>query len=188
MHNLDRLVRMTLTVALIPVVLLACSILVPAQTPFTGELLVAGPGVTINGEPASNGRTIVAPSTITTAAGSYATLNFGKIGKLQMSPGTTFTIDGSGQFLRGSLSTGSVTVIAAANPVPITLICGKTVIANAGDIVSVDTACGPSPQLPKMASKSTSPVLYLLVAGAAVGLIAGIAGGGGGGGTTSPTT
>lgn len=191
--NMDRLarwIRMTVSATIAVVVFTASSYFAFAQVPFTGELLVAGNSVTVNGESAANGRTIVVPSSIVTGAGSYATLNFTNVGRVQVSPGTTFTIDGSGTMLRGSLSTGSVTIVNAVNPVTITTLCGKTVTAKTGDVVSSDAICGTgvSPtQTAGAAKKSSSSLLYLLLAGAAVGVIAGAAGGGGGGGgSTSP--
>lgn len=164
-----------------------------AQVPFTGELLVSGPGVAVNGELAANGRTIVVPSNIVTGPGSYATLNFTNVARIQVSPGSTFTVDGSGTSVRGSLSAGSVTIVSAANPVVITLLCGKSVMARSGEVVSFDAVCGagtsPSQTSTARSAKHSSSLLYLLLAGAAVGVVAGVAGGGGGNrGSTSPTT
>lgn len=185
-------VRKAAVAALAVAVFATSSYFVLAQVPFTGELLVSGNSVTVNGEAAANGRTIVVPSNVVTGAGSYATLNFANVGRIQLSPGTTFTVDGSGTTLRGSLSAGSVTIVSSVNPVTITLLCGKSMSTKTGDAVSFDTVCGggtsPS-QIPSAGTKSNS-LLYLLLAGAAVGVIAGVAGGGGGGGggSTSPTT
>ena len=185
---------MTVSATLAVVVFATSSYLALAQVPFTGELLVSGNSVTVNGENAANGRTIVVPSSIVTGAGSYATLNFANVGRIQISPGTTFTIDGSGTNLRGSLSSGSVTIVNGVNPVTITTLCGKTVTAKTGDVISFDAVCGtgtPPSQTPAGgAAQKSNSLLYLLLAGAAVGIIAGVAGGGGGngGGSTSPTT
>jgi len=193
MNGLALRVRIAITMALGVMVFVTSSYVGLAQVPFTGELLVSGNGVTINGEAATNGRTIVAPSNIVTGPGSYATLNFANIGRIQVGPGTTFTIDGSGTTLRGSLSAGSVTIVSAVNPVTITLLCGKSVIAKTGDAISFDAVCGagtsPSRTSTAGAGKKSNSLLYLLLAGAAVGVIAAAAGGGGGGGgTVSGTT
>ena len=190
-----RWIRMTVSAALASVVFTTSSLFTFSQVPFLGELLVSGNNVTVNGEAATNGRTIVVPSSIVTGAGSYATLNFTNVGRLQLSPGTTFSIDGSAAGLRGSLSGGSVTIVSSTGPVIITTICGKIVSARSGDLVSADAICGagttPVPTTTAGAGHSSS-LLYLLLAGAAVGVIAGVAGGGGGGssngGSTSPTT
>ncbi len=192
-NGLARWMRIVASTTLVLIVFTTSSYVALAQVPFTGELLVSGNSVTVNGENAANGRTIVVPSSIVTGAGSYATLNFTNVGRIQVSPGTTFTIDGSGVNLRGSLSSGSVTIVSAANAVTITTLCGKTVMAKTGDVVSFEAVCGtgtPPSQTAGGVAKHSSSLLYLLLAGAAVGIIAGVAGGGGGnsGGSTSPTT
>jgi hypothetical protein len=150
------------------------------QIPFTGELLVSGNNVTVNGEQAVNGRTIFVPSTITTGPNSYATLNFGNAGKIQLAPNTTFSVDGSAAGLRGSLPVGSVTVLSTATPVSVTTLSGRTVSAGSGEVVLADAGAAPGGgSSPK---SGVNPVLYLVVAAAAVGLLVGVAGGGGGGG------
>ncbi|MBV9241604.1 MAG: hypothetical protein JO314_06310 [Acidobacteria bacterium] len=188
-NGLARWVRMTVSGALAVVVFATSSFFALAQVPFTGELLVSGNSVTVNGEAAANGRTIVVPSNIVTGAGSYATLNFANVGKIQVSPGSTFTIDGSGTTLRGSLSAGSVTIVNSVNPVTITTLCGKTVTANTGDTVSADQVCGTggtgNSGHPAGGSKSTMLIIILAAAGG--GIIAAVAAGGGGG-TASGTT
>jgi hypothetical protein len=193
MNGLAWWTRMTVAAALAVAVFTSSSYFSFAQVPFTGELLVSGAGVTVNGESAANGRTIVVPSNIVTGPGSYATLNFTNVARIQVSPGSTFTVDGSGTSVRGSLSAGSITIVSATNPVVITLLCGKSVTAKTGDVVSFDAVCGggtsPSQTSTAGTAKHSSSLLYLLLAGAAVGVIAGVAGGGGGnGGSTSPTT
>jgi len=193
MNGVAKMVRKSAIAALAVAMFASSSHFLLAQVPFTGELLVSGPSVTVNGEAAASGRTIVVPSNIVTGPGSYATLNFANVGRIQLSPGTTFTIDGVATTLRGSLSAGSVTVVSGVNPIAITLLCGKSLSAKTGDVVSFDTVCGagtsPSQTATAGVTKSNS-LLYLLLAGAAVGVIAGVAGGGGGnsGGSTSPTT
>ena len=142
---IGRLLKFSVSTALIAAIFMTYSMTALAQPALTGELLVAGPGVVVNGEPGTNGRTLVLPSNIMTTGSTYATLNFGKVGKIQLAPGTTFTIDGSGTSLRGTLSAGSVTVVSSENLVPITTPCGKVVNANSTDVVSVSTACGGAP-------------------------------------------
>lgn len=191
MSDLGQGVRRTVAATLAAVIFATSSYFVLGQVPFTGELLVSGNSVAVNGEAAANGRTIVVPSNIVTGPGSYATLNFANVGRIQISPGTTFTIDGAGTTLRGSLSAGSVTIVSSVNPVTITLLCGKSVTAKTGDVISFDAVCGggtSASQMPSAgAGAKSSSLLYLILAGAAVGVIAGVAGGGGGGGgSTSP--
>lgn len=157
------------------------------QVPFTGELLVSGNNVTVNGEQAANGRTIIVPSTITTGPGSYATLNFGAAGRIQLAPNSTFSIDGNAAGLRGSLPAGSVTIVSSANPITVTTLNGRSVAAKAGDTVVSDAGSTPSPG-PSAGKGGVNPIVYLVVAGAAVALLVGVAGGGGNGGGTVSTT
>jgi len=158
------------------------------QVPFSGELLVSGNNVTVNGEQAANGRTIMVPSTITTGSGSYATLNFGNAGRIQLAPNTTFSVDGNAAGLRGSLPAGSVTVVSATNPVTITTLNGRSVTARSGDVVVSDATTTPgAPGGGSSPKGGVNPLVYLLVAGAAVALLVGVAAGGGNsGGTVSP--
>jgi hypothetical protein len=189
-----RWIRITVSAALAAVLFTTSSFFGYAQVPFLGELLVSGNNVTVNGEAAANGRTIVVPSSIVTGAGSYATLNFPNVGRIQLSPGSTFSIDGSEAGLRGSLSAGSVTILSAAGPVIITTICGKIVTARSGDVIGADAVCGagtsPSPTSTAGAAHSNSLLYLLVAAGVLGGVLAGVAGGGGNksGGSTSPTT
>ena len=48
--------------------------------------------VTINGEVAKTGRTVFSSSTISTPEGMEAIINFGKSGRIQIAPDTTYTI------------------------------------------------------------------------------------------------
>ncbi|MFL6373217.1 MAG: hypothetical protein ACJ73D_00990, partial [Pyrinomonadaceae bacterium] len=80
MKDLARWMRMTVSATLSVVVFTTSSYLAFAQVPFAGELLVSGNNVTVNGESAANGRTIMVPSSIVTGPGSYATLNFPNVG------------------------------------------------------------------------------------------------------------
>jgi hypothetical protein len=183
---------MTVSAALAAAVFTTSSLFTFSQVPFLGELLISGNNVAVNGEAAANGRTVVVPSSIVTGAGSYATLNFTNVGRIQLAPGSTFSIDGSAAGLRGSLSTGTVTIVSAAGPVIITTICGKTVNGRSGDVVSVDAVCGAGTSpLPTAGASHSNSLVYLLLAVAAAGAIGGVAassGGNGNGGSTSPTT
>lgn len=178
-------VRTLVSMGLVGCIFFTSSLVALAQPTLTGELLVAGPGVVVNGEPAANGRTLALPSNVMTTGSTYATLNFGKAGKLQLAPGSTFTIDGADDQLRGTLAKGSVTVITSAKPVTITTPNGKTVVANAGDMVVAD---------PTTTSQTTSrrrgfPLWgYAAIAGIIVVLVVAVTRGGNSNNGTSPTT
>jgi len=187
-HLLGLKFRIAITASLITVLLSISSF---GQVPFAGELLVSGNNVTVNGEQAANGRTILVPSTITTGPGSYATLNFGNAGRIQLAPNTTFSVDGNAAGLRGSLPMGSVTIVSATNPVTITTLSGHSVAARAGDVVLSDMTATTGTSGGGSTTKSgVNPLVYVLVAGAAAGVLVGVAGGSGGsssgGGPVSP--
>ena len=105
-----------------------------------GELTVIGsnaPGdvssVTINGEVAKSGRTVFSSSTITTPEGMEAIVNFGKAGKIQFAPGTTFTIGYDGNSISGDLTKGGMTVLNAASNVTVKNAAGEIVNVKAGE-------------------------------------------------------
>lgn len=185
-NSIDRLVQISVSAALVAAIFITSSFVVLAQAPLSGELLVAGPGVVVNGEPATNGRALTLPSNVMTTGSTYATLNFGKVAKLQLAPGSTFTIDGSGMTLRGTLAAGSVTVVNTTNPIVITTPNGKTVTANSGDMVVADPNASPSQTTGR---KGGFPVWgYAAIAGIIVVLIVAVTRGGDSNNGTSPTT
>ena len=109
-----------------------------------GELIVSGGksdgvAVTVNGEPATSGRTIFASSTIVTPDGVTAVLNMGKAGKIELSPNTTFVIDGDGNVVGGSLTAGNVTVINSASPIGVKTLSGDTVTLNTGETAAASS-------------------------------------------------
>ena len=116
-----------------------------ASTKPVGELIVSGgksdgAAVTVNGEPSSSGRTVFASSTIVTPDGLTAVLNMGKAGKIELSPNTTFVIDGDGNVMSGSLTAGNVTVVNSANPIGIKTLSGETVTLNTGETAAASSA------------------------------------------------
>jgi hypothetical protein len=80
----------------------------------TGELIVNGTAqVTVNGEVAQTGRSIFSASTITTSENTTATINLGKVGKIELAPNSSLTVDFDQASITGSLTSGSATVSAA---------------------------------------------------------------------------
>lgn len=105
-----------------------------------GELTVIGSNafgdtssVTINGEAAKSGRTVFSSSTITTPDGMEAIISFGKAGKIQFAPGTTFTVSYDGKAISGDLTKGSMTVLNAASNVAVKNAAGEIVNVNSGE-------------------------------------------------------
>lgn len=112
-----------------------------------GELTVSGnttPNsttfVTVNGEPAQSGRTVLASSTITVPEGMSAIVNFGKAGKLQFGPNTTFALGSDTESISGDLASGTVTVLSAAKSVGVRTLSGQVVELNAGETASAGSA------------------------------------------------
>ena len=107
-----------------------------------GELSVtgyAGPdlSVTVNGEPVKTGRTIFSGSTVVTPEKVGASLNLGKSGQIQMTPGTTLSIDTNSGTLNGDLTAGSITVLSgSAN---IKTLAGEAVKVSAGETVNASS-------------------------------------------------
>ncbi len=90
---------------------------VPAGSFAAGEVTVTGtaktgekPFVLINGDPAFSGRTFFADGTITTPEASSASIDFGKIGRINLGPDSTLTLRVSETNITGMLSTGSIRV------------------------------------------------------------------------------
>ena len=106
-----------------------------------GEILIAGSNpdgarVTVNGEPADNGRTIFSSSTITTPEGTNAVINLGKAGRIQLAPGSTFVIDVNGNAVGGNLSAGSLTVLNSSQSVGVKTLTGDVVTLATGETAS----------------------------------------------------
>lgn len=82
----------------------------------SGEITVGGsakkgekPFVLVNGDPAFSGRTFFSGGTITTESNS-ATVDFGKIGRLILAPGSTLNLSVSEGGISGTLSSGNLHV------------------------------------------------------------------------------
>ncbi len=81
-----------------------------------GELIVNGKSaVTVNGEVAQTGRSIFSASTITTPENATATINLGKLGKLELASNSTLTVNFDQNAITGNLTSGTVTVIGSAD-------------------------------------------------------------------------
>ncbi len=145
--NIRLCVRKALTVCSLTAVVLTYSMVALAGPgKAVGELTVSGGArgesaqVTVNGEPSQSGRTVLASSTITVPEGMTATLSFGKAGKVQFGPNTTFVLGSDQDAINGSLTAGSVTVLSAAKSVGVTTLAGKLVQLNAGETATAEAA------------------------------------------------
>lgn len=136
--SFSRFANKALALSLLLAVISASSMVtLAASTKPVGELIVSGGkadvSVTVNGEPATTGRTVFSSSTITTPEGVTAVLNLGKAGRIELGPNTTFVIDGDGNAVSGSLSSGNITVLSAPQAIGVKTLSGETVTLNAGD-------------------------------------------------------
>lgn len=143
--NFTRLGKRALSFSLLLAIFSAYSMVTLAtSTKPVGELIVTGSksdaAVTVNGEPAVSGRTVFAASTITTPDGVSAVLNMGKAGKIELSPNTTFVIDGDGDIVSGSLTSGNLTVLNSPQGVGVKTLSGETVTLNAGETANASSA------------------------------------------------
>src|SRR5215203_5764692 len=108
-----------------------------------GELAVSGktingdaPFVFVNGEVARTGRSVFSGSTITTSDSSNAVINLSKLGKIELAPNTALNLTFSENGISGDLTSGTVSVLGAAENVTIKMLDGKTVQLAAGQSVS----------------------------------------------------
>ena len=108
-----------------------------------GELAVSGknvngetPFVFVNGEVARSGRSVFSGSTITTSESTNAVINLSKLGKIELAPNTALNLTFDEKGISGTLTSGTVSVLGAAENVNITTPNGKTVQLAAGQSVS----------------------------------------------------
>ncbi|MEP6703772.1 MAG: hypothetical protein ABJB34_03105 [Acidobacteriota bacterium] len=108
-----------------------------------GELAVSGktvngetPFVFVNGEVSRSGRSVFSGSTITTSDSSNAVINLSKLGKIELSPNTALNLTFNEKGISGDLTSGTVSVLGAAENVTIKTLNGKTVKLAAGQSVS----------------------------------------------------
>jgi len=83
----------------------------------SGEITVSGssvdgsqPSVSLNGEKALSGRTFFSSGTISTPEGSSATINLGKLGRINMSPNSSLSLNLSDSNISGDLAAGQIRV------------------------------------------------------------------------------
>ena len=108
-----------------------------------GELAVSGktvngeaPFVFVNGEVARSGRSVFSGSTITTSDSSNAVINLSKLGKIELAPNTALNLTFNENGITGNLTSGTVSVLGAAENVTINTLNGKTVQLAAGQSVT----------------------------------------------------
>ncbi len=114
-----------------------------AQTGPTGDLSVVGE-VTVNGANAISGATIFSDSTVTTAKGSSAVVSLGKLGRVEVLPGSSVKLTFSETGVTGMLDAGRVRLSTSSGVT--TSVTTKDGVAMADvkqpNVFTVDVECG----------------------------------------------
>lgn len=118
-------VRKTIAVSLASAVVMTSSMFAlaaPGNQPQLAELTVSGapadgdvPFVSVNGERAISGRSIQSSTTITTPNTSSATINLGKLGRVEVAPNSNFVLNFNEKGISGNLISGNVRVVGTEN-------------------------------------------------------------------------
>jgi hypothetical protein len=113
------------------------------QTGTSGELSVSGQ-VTVNGQSAISGATVFSDSTIQTAQNSSAVVSLGKLGRVELLPGTTMKVSFNESGITSMLETGRARVsIPAGISAMVNTKDGAVVADNTqADAFTIDTECG----------------------------------------------
>lgn len=110
----------------------------PGQTGPSGELSVSGQ-VSVNGQSAISGATIFSDSTVTTAANSSAVVSLGKLGRVEVLPGSSLKLSFTESGLMATLEAGRVRV-SNSMMASVTTKDGSAV-ADSPSVFTVDVEC-----------------------------------------------
>ncbi|MBA4121084.1 MAG: hypothetical protein H0X72_01295 [Acidobacteria bacterium] len=142
-----------------------------------GELSVSGkivngetPFVKVNGEAAQSGRSIFSSSTIATPENVSATVNIGRVGKIELAPNTTLALSFDERGINGDLLAGRVTVLNSSDTVNIKTLDGTIAKLSTGNSAA---ATGKVQDDDDSDNDGGSAVLIwaVILGGAAVGII-----------------
>lgn len=136
------------------------SLAAPGQQGLTGpsgELSVSGQ-VTVNGQSAISGATVFTDSTIVTAPNSSAIVSLGKLGRVELLPGSTMKLSFTMNSISGSLDAGRARISTMAGTSANITTKDGAVVADAAQasVFSIDTECGNT----VIASQSGNVVLH----------------------------
>lgn len=140
--------RKALTVALMMAVgsfysLVTTSALAQTAAKSAGELSVTG-SVSINGTPAISGATVFSESKIKTSRNGMATVNLGKLGRVQLGPESEMTLSFADGRVGGNLTSGRAVVSTSAG-VAINVATAEGIATADGknaSTLTVDVTCG----------------------------------------------
>lgn len=140
--------RKALTVAVMMTVssfysLVTTSALAQTAAKAAGELSVTG-NVTINGTSAISGATVFSESKVKTARNGAATINLGKLGRVQLGPESEMTLSFTDGKIGGNLSSGRA-VVTAPTGVAVAVATAEGVATADGknaSTLTIDVTCG----------------------------------------------
>jgi len=185
-HNVRQGVVSALVAALVmtySMVILAAPGVAVGDLTISGRAISPEAVVTVNGEPATSGRTLFSSGVIRTPEGLSAVLNLGKAGKIRLDPSSTFALSVNNDIASGELLAGNLTVINTASPVAVKTAAGM-VRVSAGETASSSSSTTPSQTKPGPGGVSWGYWAAIIGAGVFATLI--IANATGNDGTTSP--
>ncbi len=119
------------------------SLAAPGQQGPAGELSVSGK-VTVNGQSAISGATVFSDSTIVTGPNSSATVSLGKLGRLELLPGTTLKLSFTDNSISGMLDSGRMQVSVPQGIATSFSTKDATVVSDTtqADVFTIDLECG----------------------------------------------
>jgi len=123
--------------------LVATSVMAQTAPKAAGELTVSGP-VTLNGTAAISGATVFNDSRVKTSRTGAATVNLGKLGRIDLGPETEMTLRFSDGNVGGNLLSGRA-VVSAPVGVGISVATADGVAVSEGKqaaVLTVDVTCG----------------------------------------------
>ena len=103
----------------------------------TGEITVSGQ-VTVNGQAAVTNSTILSGGTIVSGPDSSAIISIGKSGRIQLAANTSVALSFHDNTISGQLTSGSLSVLNAAEAVSVKTSTGEIVVVKPGESVSAD--------------------------------------------------
>jgi hypothetical protein len=115
----------------------------PGQIGTSGELSVSGQ-VTVNGQSAISGATVFSDSTIQTAQNSSAVVSLGKLGRVELLPGTTLKLSFSDSGITSMMESGRARFSVPAGIAATVTTKDANVVADnsQADAFTVDLECG----------------------------------------------
>ncbi len=127
-----------------------------------GEITVSGQ-VAVNGQAAVSNSTITSGNNIVTGANSTATINLGKIGRVELLSDTNFTLKFSNNSIVGTLNSGKVRISNSAGIATSVTTRNATVVADAGqaNVFGVDVGCADEARCTQTYAETTTGLISI---------------------------